>query len=264
MLKTLTVLILASVSSIQALHSREPKNYAYAQEKPYLQILKTALETEKPAPTNGNSGASEQANVDSNGVSVISLPPKDTFDKASVFINGGLFVIGFSGIFVAILTLVNFRKSSERQLRAYLSVGVGGAVYQERDKGTPFGALPILMNSGQTPAYRVHWAVKAAIFPKELPAGQVLSEIGENSGQTIVGIHQTFNLHANVIGFVQDDEVEDIKSNNRDKALYTWGIVHYEDAFGNKRFTRFCHRLMWLPEGGNVYGYYVPNRNEAD
>jgi len=28
----------------------------------------------------------------------------------------------------------------------------------------------------------------------------------------------------------------------RNRFLYVWGLVKYEDGFGKKRFTRFCHR----------------------
>jgi hypothetical protein len=161
-------------------------------------------------------------------------------------------------------SVVASKDSSQRELRAYLGVGVGGAVYQEREKGTHFGPLPKLVNTGKTPAYNVTWVAKSAVLPKELSPGHVFSELGDGSGKTVVGINQQINLHAVSVGFVPDDEVQDIKYNERDKALYTWGIVHYDDAFGNKRYTRFCHRLMWLRDSVEIYGYFVPNRNESD
>jgi len=45
--------------------------------------------------------------------------------------------------------------------------------------------------------------------------------------------------------------------------MYVWGFITYEDVFGESHTTKFCHRLTWLP-AGNVYGYYIPGRNDAD
>jgi hypothetical protein len=197
-------------------------------------------------------------------VRVVSMPEKDSSDRLMLRTNEGLFIVGFLGVIAAFCTFRNVKNSSERQLRAYLTVGVGGAVYQEREKGTPFGVLPILINTGQTPAYEVKWVIKAAVLPKELPANYALSEVGEDCGKTTIANSQRVNMHARADGFQPDDEVADIKSHARDKALYVWGLVRYVDAFRNKRYTRFCHRVLWLPEGNEIYGYFVPERNDAD
>jgi hypothetical protein len=156
------------------------------------------------------------------------------------------------------------RETAKRQLRAYIEVIVGDAMWQEREKGYRFGALPIVRNSGQTPAYKLRFVAKAAILPLDLPKDYFLSEVGDEVGETILGINQPMTMHAKVDDFVHDGDVQSIKDGDREKCLYAWGVVRYVDCFGDAHFTRFCHRLIWLPDGGKVYGYYIPGRNDAD
>src|SRR5262249_20928665 len=56
---------------------------------------------------------------------------------------------------------VQQHKTTRAQLRAYLSVVIGTAVYQERDKNLRFEAKPTIVNTGQTPAYNVRYRIKA-------------------------------------------------------------------------------------------------------
>jgi hypothetical protein len=45
-------------------------------------------------------------------------------------------------------------RSSKKELRAYVSVVVGSAVYQEREKNLRFEGKPLMVNTGRTPAYK--------------------------------------------------------------------------------------------------------------
>jgi hypothetical protein len=61
-------------------------------------------------------------------------------------------------------------EASKRELRAYLTVVIGQATYQERrseEKGGDlmFDARPLLINTGQTPARKIIFKVRAAIMP---------------------------------------------------------------------------------------------------
>jgi hypothetical protein len=40
------------------------------------------------------------------------------------------------------------------------------------------------------------------------------------------------------------------------KALYVWGVVHYDDAFGRPHFTQFAQRIWWLRDRSNIMGIY--------
>ena len=151
-----------------------------------------------------------------------------------------------------------------RELRAYLAVVIGDAVYQERDKNLLFEGRPLLINSGRTPAHKIRFKARAAILPVPLPKETDLPETGDlGIGETILSVQQTGSMCAVVDGFCQDDEVEAIKSGNKGKALYVWGRIDYVDIFDESHYTRFCHQLHWDGKG-TVRGFYVAGRNDSD
>jgi hypothetical protein len=63
-----------------------------------------------------------------------------------------------------------FKERMAQQMRAYITVLVGQAFYQERAKNIRFEARPAVVNSGLTPAHKVRFAAKADILPVPIPA----------------------------------------------------------------------------------------------
>lgn len=157
------------------------------------------------------------------------------------------------------------KDTAKRQLRAYLAVVIGPAVFQERREDPKpdlmFEASPLLVNTGQTPAHKISFVVKAAVLPVPLPKEVGLSETGDSGvGETILGVQHSASMGAVVNGFCRDEDVEDVKASNG-KALYVWGLVTYEDVFGEKHETRFCQQIYWT--GETIRGFYTPGRNGA-
>jgi hypothetical protein len=154
------------------------------------------------------------------------------------------------------------RDTAKRQLRAYLTVSIGAGVYQVKTEGLRFEGKPTVTNSGQTPAYKVRLQTKAAILPLPLPRETSLSEIGDEEGETTLGVQQVAIMSCRVDNFSHDEEVESIKAGSKGRSLYVWGIIFYEDVFGDEHYTRFCHQIIWLQDG-TIYGNYTPGRNQA-
>ena len=77
----------------------------------------------------------------------------------------------------------------------------------------------------------------------------------------MLGAQQTATLTAIVDDFCDDREVEYIKVGQQ-RGLYVWGIVSYEDVFGETHRTRYCQALTWMPDG-KVYGYHIPGHHDA-
>jgi hypothetical protein len=167
---------------------------------------------------------------------------------------------------VALALFANFqwretRKTSKRQLRAYLSVQIGNALYQERHTGTKFVAQPVIKNAGQTPAYKVSYEIEAKIIPNALALGYSFAapRTGQQS-QSSIGPQEFRNMAAVVPDFVPDSDVQKIKD-GEGQALWVWGVVSYEDAFGDHHTTEFCQRLWWArhTDGSEViFGAYDP------
>jgi len=150
----------------------------------------------------------------------------------------------------------------ELQLRSYISVIIGTAIYQDRANNLRFEAKPLLVNYGSTPARKVRHVTYAAILPVPLPKDFKFTypEV-ESGGENLIGPHQNRTLSRIVEDYVDDTEVERIKR-GMGHALHTWGFVTYEDAFGVPRRSNFGQILIWLPND-QVQGYFLPDMNDA-
>jgi hypothetical protein len=152
-------------------------------------------------------------------------------------------------------------------MRAYLSVVVGTGIYQERRVGQgdlKFEGKPNLVNTGNTPARKVRIRSNAAVLPLPPPENfdYPLPAEPTETASSSVGAHQTYILSCLVKDFVPDSEVAAIKE-GAGKSLYIWGLVTYEDIFGETHKTKFGQWLTWLPDG-KVLGYYIPGQNDVD
>jgi hypothetical protein len=169
---------------------------------------------------------------------------------------------------VAVATQNNaktFQQLLAKQARAYVAVLVSGAIYQEREKGLRFEGRAGLVNSGMTPAHRVRHQARAAILPRPLPADFEFQLPAEPDGGPILNPRETYEIATTLLGdFVPDEEVPLIKR-SEGKALYVWGVVSYDDAFGEAHQTRFCHMWVWYGSGEHERskGYYDFRHNDA-
>jgi hypothetical protein len=150
-----------------------------------------------------------------------------------------------------------------QQMRAYICVVVGTAIYQERGRSMKFQAVPSIVNAGLTPASKVSFQAKAAILPSPLPDDFKFPLPGIVSGTLTVGPRQAITASPWVDDFVDDSEVEGIKNASSGKCLYTWGLLTYEDIFGKTQYTKWCHSYTWLADGKTTWGYYDQRHNDA-
>jgi hypothetical protein len=175
-----------------------------------------------------------------------------------------LFFIGWQAMLMR-QTVRSSEDSSKRELRAYIAVVIGDAIFQVR-RDPPLGDLrfearPVLTNTGRTPAHNIRFKARAAILPVPLPPGMDLPITHDaDIGEIVIGINQTAYMSAVVDGFVQDADVADIKL-GVSRSLYVWGRVVYNDVFGDQYETLFCHQIYWT--GETVRGYYAPRRNKS-
>jgi len=154
------------------------------------------------------------------------------------------------------------RDRTARQIRAYVCVIFGVGIYQEKAKGLKFEGKPVMLNTGSTPAHKVTYSAQAAILAAPLPEDfpfPIPAVAG--SAAAILGPQQRANMSAVVPDFCDDAEVENIK-HGAGKALYVWGIVTYEDVFGDAHHTKFAQAITWLPDN-NIWSYYMTRHNEA-
>ena len=78
-----------------------------------------------------------------------------------------------------------------QQMRAYLCVIIGAALYQERAKSLKFQAVPSIVNAGLTPAHKVSFRASAAILPIPLPEDFGFPLPPATSGTSVIGLGKT-------------------------------------------------------------------------
>jgi len=166
---------------------------------------------------------------------------------------------------VASENVVIVTRRAAQQMRAYLSVRINGGAYQNRAANVRFAVNPMLINTGQTPAYKVGYVAKAAVLPFPLADDFSFSQLDQP--RRIFGLlapQQNMIMSAFVEGtFFSDAEAEEIKR-GRGRRVYIWGTVIYEDVIGEQRSTNFAHSIFWLSLPNEpIYGNYADRHNEA-
>lgn len=161
-------------------------------------------------------------------------------------------------------SVATLKERTAQQMRAYLTVIIGTGVYQERNKNVKFSGNPTLINTGHTPARNVGYRASAAILPIDLPETFTFPLPTKAIGASVIGPQQSNVIGAVVESFVPDQDVKVIKSGIGHTALYVWGVVTYEDVFGEPHQTEFCQMLTWLgDEKQTVFGFYTPRHNDV-
>lgn len=148
------------------------------------------------------------------------------------------------------------------QMRAYISVLIGQAVYQDSKIGLRFEGKPLLTNTGNTPAHNVRYSIKSDILPIPLAHTMDYSLPPPSGKGNLVAPHSNGIMGAVVDRTIFDNEISDIKQ-GKGKALVVWGKIEYEDVFGESHYTNFCQVLMWRPDNA-IHGYHLPQYSDAN
>ena len=151
---------------------------------------------------------------------------------------------GFIAVFTIILARVGRQQSRDTRIlqRAYLAVDGRGAIL--RWNGVSRAELAII-NVGRLPAYEVEWLIDYAMdssgrrsnFPIDTTRTPFY---GKNVLPPGTEMKRSKDCQ------LSREEVDGFRTN---LTFYVWGEVRYLDGFGNKRFTRFCHRY---PRGSGI------------
>lgn len=127
--------------------------------------------------------------------------------------------------------LEHSEESTRQQLRAYVSVNPDGI--NRADSGEAIAHI-IVKNWGKIAAKSVEVYVQSIISMDKdsqyftVPdRSNMVSRVVQPADEMRQGTQEIF-------------AVADI--DNVEVFIFVWGVVYYEDGFGQKRFTRFCHR----------------------
>jgi hypothetical protein len=151
-----------------------------------------------------------------------------TWDAPLTFFTGGLFLYAF-------LQFGESRKSSERQLRAY----VFPRAEELRDYGVGKTAYLYvkITNLGQTPAYKFKQAARGGYrnFPLTEPIPHTQDMEPESAP---LGPGDFVYAKAKIMHPLTQAHLNEIKAGK--KALYFVGQIDFVDAFGKPRWVKYC------------------------
>jgi hypothetical protein len=133
----------------------------------------------------------------------------------------------------------------QRQMRAYVSVFLGGFIPQNRDTPYRYEVQMLMRNTGHRPAHDIRFGSRLVIRPFPLPDDFdfVIPE-AEYIASGHINTGQQFFFRRALDTLISDEEITEIMRGNSRK-LYIYGTVTYNDAFGEKHYTNFCQFGMW-------------------
>lgn len=148
-----------------------------------------------------------------------------------------------------------------KQMRAYLTVEIGGALYQ--DEHLRFEAKPVLANNGLTPARKVCFRVMADIMDGvNGPPAPVVEDLLVND----MGLapRQQVTIGRAVANRIPDNEVTEVMAGTT-RRLHAWGRVTYDDVFGGSWETNFYFTYIFLKaeKGYSIRGNFSTSHNNA-
>jgi hypothetical protein len=208
-----------------------------------------------------------QEHVDTD-VRVVSTPAKDGYDKASVWINLALAIIGAVGICGAYITLRKLERqtkatedavveaktsrslaedTAKRQLRAY--VGLVITACWNLESNGPLGIKFVAINYGQTPASHFNGVGVIDYLPYPLPEDFVLPEPPTKVHQDAI-IFPNDRANPLIVSFWEREgsrktiqEKLQLLSKQATIEAYAHGKITYKDVFGQEWCVEFCHFL---------------------
>jgi hypothetical protein len=179
------------------------------------------------------------------------------------------FITALATILLAVITLglilggIDQQRTTRAQSRAYLMSVVGSQFRQGGVRGLKFEFRPVVLNTGQTPAYDVQVASKilflssdeAAAFDFRLPRARGASVM-------TLGPRQDRFIHTIFDRTLSKAELREYKKNN--KRLYVFGTLFYRDAFRARRYTHFCYSINWWSKRGPPLWHSVHRHNDSN
>lgn len=118
-----------------------------------------------------------------------------------------------------------------RELRAYISVEPGG-IERLIDKYDAIGQV-LVHNVGKLPASNVFVEVLARMADERLEHFPVSADTKKSERV----IHPGAMVPQGSSEYLPGTKIKD-----SGKYAYVWGIVYYNDGYGTRRYTHFCHR----------------------
>ncbi|WP_374575471.1 hypothetical protein [Phenylobacterium sp.] len=160
------------------------------------------------------------------------------------------------------------KQRTAQQMRAYVTVLGGTALFQDRNRNIRFEGRPLFLNTGATPAHKLQYRASCAVIDVGAnPDFRFPLDGCEFRGAATLNSQQNVTGHVTLQDFIPDQDVIPTMS-AAPRAFVVWGVVTYEDIFEEVHETRFGIVYYWTPNidpNGPpiVQNHYTKKHNEA-
>jgi len=175
----------------------------------------------------------------------------DNMALIALCISGIGLLVSIASVVIAYRMKEQTRRHTEIIQRAYLSVEPGG-IEEPYDRDDRVQGYVIIRNRGHLPARKLSWHTRTDTVQQgkeQFPIG----EMSEPQGAITPGTEMIVSAGT-------------FFTNKLQNSLFVWGMVTYDDGFGNRRCTKFCHyyytkpfygsgTFSILPAAGRIYEY---------
>ena len=162
--------------------------------------------------------------------------------------------------------LANQLKTAQLDLRAYVSPSDVEIIEQDAQnadnpslKAIAFIFKVSIKNTGNSPARKLTAVALCGKMPYPIPQGVAFAVTEpENRSVITIGSGEVKRVSATAIRY-NNDEIREIMQAGGTR-IYVWGMVKYEDVFGDPHWTKFCKFVQWTE--GKAYAYNYKDYNE--
>lgn len=149
-------------------------------------------------------------------------------------------------------------ENTERQLRAYLGAGPLTAFSFDFSPSRRHGFHVHLLNTGQTPAYRVRFVGKMKVLPPIAPDTNLHMtdpiNFSEGEGTEVyfiaAGAQGGSRGHVRMEESLQPSELDEILANPKERRVYVWARAEYFDVFKKRRTFTLCFAVASVGKPG--------------
>jgi hypothetical protein len=139
--------------------------------------------------------------------------------------------------------------TAERQLRAYVGPTPASGFRFDPGPTRMHGFDVYLLNTGETPAYRIRFAGKMKVLPPTGPTINLLEQDpivfadGEGTESSFLASHGSMQGNINMTESLQPEQLDEIFADYARRRFYVWGRAEYFDVFKKKRTFTMCISL---------------------
>lgn len=196
---------------------------------------------------------------------------RDWLDNVNALLLFGAFLAAIAAAIFTLKQINLARDTAFRELRAYVYAAPGPVFHIDGE--APLQGYVVIGNSGQTFAQKVIRKVGMRVLGATVPEKvEDLGRMDREEGVMVISPREKHAVIRNRDRLTPEEVAKIWRSDQGAKRIYVFGTITYEDIYGKRHHTDFCHMYFgkehWLYDSGPGYhktqGKYCDKHNSAD